>query len=179
MPGRAVAALRRCQDGTLPSVRRPSVILLLSVAFMVAGCRSSSKHSAPNPGPASSPLPTLGKPWAYFPQDQEGYGAVRPNAIFNGGDPTGQVNGIHWRSWGEATATGHGSGVYVPYGDGPAVGVGSESEDAPATVVAFNLGWCGSKFMYRAVEWFFPTKGESFDPNTYIDICKGDYVSSP
>lgn len=33
--------------------------------------------------------------------------------------------------------------------------------------------------MYRAIEWYFPSKGEKFDPHEYIDICQGDYVPSP
>jgi hypothetical protein len=150
---------------------------LLGVAA-IAGCGSQASTPSSRPSPTSTaPIPTLGQPWGLDGgSGQEGYGTVRPDTIFNGGDPTGQVFDLTWQSWGEATATGNGTGVYLPASDDPAVGVGSDSSSAPATVVAFNRGWCGSKFMYRAVEWFFPTKGESFDPNTYIDICKGDYV---
>jgi hypothetical protein len=158
-------------------VRRLSAIVLIIVAFMVSGCQSHSTRSAPEVGRASTPEPTLGKSWGFFAQ--EGYGTVRPRTIFNGGDPTGQVTAVHWRSWGDQTAVGEGSGVWVPPSNDPSVGVGSDSEDVPAVVVAFRLGWCGKTYMYRAVEWYFPSKGEKFDALHYIDICNGRYVPSP
>lgn len=150
---------------------------LLLIAVILAGCGANSTKSASD-GTAkrSTPVPTLGKIWGPY---QLGYGTVRPTTIFNGGDPTGQVTGVRWRSWGDDTANGMGSGVWVPPSNDPAVGVASHSQDVPATVVAFRLGWCGKTYMYRAIEWYFPSKGEKFDPNNYIDICLGRYVPTP
>jgi hypothetical protein len=42
--------------------------------------------------------------------------------------------------------------------------------------VAFDLGNCDGKLMYRAVEWYFPQHGEHFNPRQYEDICTGSYV---
>jgi len=46
-------------------------------------------------------------------------------------------------------------------------------------VVAFDLGTCDGKLMYQAIEWYFPQHGQSFNPNTYQDICTGSYVGNP
>jgi hypothetical protein len=43
-------------------------------------------------------------------------------------------------------------------------------------VVAFDLGLCEGRLVYRAIQWYFPTYGEAFDPNFFINICTGDYV---
>ena len=89
--------------------------------------------------------------------------------IFNGGDPTGRVGAIRWESWGRPTATGQGTGWY------PFNGV-ADGRYEPATVVAFDLGACGGRLVYRAVEWYFPSLGERFNNAQYEDICAGDYV---
>jgi hypothetical protein len=47
-----------------------------------------------------------------------------------------------------------------------------------ATVVAFDLGMCGDKLMYRAVEWYYPQHGMTFRPQQYEDICTGAYMPS-
>jgi hypothetical protein len=99
---------------------------------------------------------------------------VRPATVFNGGDPTGLVRDVVWRSWGAAKATGTGTSDYV----GPDQTVAQGTEE-PATVVAFNLGTCDGTLMYRAVEWYFPQHGMTFDPDHYDDICAGTYVPSP
>jgi hypothetical protein len=120
-----------------------------------------SRHHSPE-------VPTLGRSWA---PDQDGYGTVRPSHIFNGGDPTGDVTDLHWKSWGARRAVGHGVSDYVapnqPVADGT---------QEPVTVVAFDRGRCHGALMYRAVEWYFPQHGGGFDRSQYIDICAGDYV---
>jgi len=30
--------------------------------------------------------------------------------------------------------------------------------------------------MYRAITWYFPERGGSFNPHVYINICTGEYV---
>ena len=102
-----------------------------------------------------------------------GFGQVRPARIFNGGDPTGLVTHIVWNSWGDPRAVATGESEYV----GPSQSVATGTEE-PATVVAFNLGTCDGKLMYRAVEWYFPEHGQKFDPSQYEDICAGIYVPS-
>jgi hypothetical protein len=44
-----------------------------------------------------------------------------------------------------------------------------------ATVVAFDLGTCSGRYMYQAVEWYFPESGGSFDPANYLDACSWTY----
>jgi hypothetical protein len=130
---------------------------------------------APSPVPsdttttAPAAVPVLGQPWA---SSQQGYGQSRPTEISNGGDPTGIVTGITWQSWGGPKATGTGTGSYDP----PNQPV-SNSIQTTATVVAFDLGTCQGKLMYRAVEWYFPGEGQTFDPGAYLNDCTGQYVA--
>jgi hypothetical protein len=114
-----------------------------------------------------APVPTLGKVWA---PSQEGYGTIRPSTIFNGGDPTGLVTDVHWKSWGGPTAEATGTSI----DDSHSVDVASAPQ-AQAVVVAFNLGTCDGKPMYQAIEWYFPSSGQQFDPENYINICTGEY----
>lgn len=113
-------------------------------------------------------VPTLGREWA---PSQEGYGQVRPATIFNGGSPSGLVTDVKWESWGGPQATAQGLGLWVP--EDKSVAEGSR---LPVAVVAFNLGLCEGKLMYKAINWHFPQRGETFNPAEYIDICTGDYV---
>jgi hypothetical protein len=121
---------------------------------------------------APADVPTLGHE-GVFAGDSEGFGQVAPSEVFNGGDPTGLVTHIVWMSWGDSEATGTGSALW----EAPNQPVAEGTEES-ATVVAFDLGTCGGKFMYQAVEWFFPQRGQNFDPNRYEDICLGTYVPS-
>lgn len=130
---------------------------------------------APSPAPAAKlatkpgPVPTLGMAdWSGL--SQQGYGTVRPSIIDNGGDPTGIVTDVRWQSWGGPTAVA--TGMSSDPGDGTV----ADAVQRTATVAAFDLGLCRGKLMYRAVEWYFPSDGQKFDPNSYIDICTGNYV---
>jgi len=109
---------------------------------------------------------------AFF--DGKGFGLVKPSTVFNGGDPTGLVTDVVWKTWGGATAVGSGVSDWV----GPNHTVAGGTEE-PVTIVAFRLGVCDGKTMYQAVEWFYPQHGMTFDPNQYEDICKGTYVPVP
>jgi hypothetical protein len=129
--------------------------------------------AAPATAAPATAAPTLGQPAGVFTHGA-GFGQVRPARIFNGGDPTGLVTGVTWTSWGGATASGTGTSDYV----GPSQSVASGSEQ-PATVVAFDLGTCDGKLMYRAVEWYFPQHGQAFSATHYEDICTGTYVPAP
>jgi len=128
--------------------------------------------SAPTstPAPTAHAVPTLGRPWS---PNQKGYGEVRPATIDNNGDPTGRVTNITWNSWGGTQAIGQGTSTYVAPGSSVAQG-----QQETATVTAFDEGTCGGRFMYRAVEWYFPQHGQHFSSTNYIDICSGKYVGT-
>ena len=133
------------------------------VVLVCAGCASS-------PGQQQAAVPTLGRPAGVFAHG-EGFGQVRPPKIFNGGDPTGLVSHITWKSWGGARAYGTGMSDYV--GPGQSVATGTQQR---VTVVAFNRGTCHGRQAYRAVEWYFPAHGGRFTPHRYENICTGAYV---
>ncbi len=118
----------------------------------------------------SHAVPTLGRFAGGYGINGVGFGQVRPKEIFNGGEPTGMVSHITWKSWGGPKAIGTGTALYV----GPNQPVANGTEET-ATVVAFNLGTCGGKLMYRAVEWYFPQHGQAFNPSQYENICTGGY----
>jgi hypothetical protein len=134
---------------------------------------TSPSSTAPSTSGPPAPAPTLGRLAGAFFQG-EGFGQVEPSTVFNGGDPTGLVRDVVWRSWGGPTAVGSGTSDYV----GPAQTVAGGTEE-PATVVAFDLGTCQGRLMYQAVEWYFPQHGQTFDPHRYEDICTGTFVPSP
>jgi hypothetical protein len=134
---------------------------------------TSPAPTAPATSPASAAaLPTLGRSAGLFAHGQ-GFGQVKPAVVDNGGDPTGLVTGITWRSWGGSSATGTGTSDYV----GPNQTVANGTQQ-PVTIVAFDLGDCGGALMYRAVEWYFPQHGQAFDAHQYEDVCTGSYVPS-
>jgi hypothetical protein len=144
----------------------------------------SSVPSVPSsPGTSASPqtsaaaaaaVPTLGRLAGVFAPGGQGFGQVKPAKIFNGGDPTGLVTGLTWSSWGGPQATGTGVSDYV--GAGQSVATGTQK---PVTVVAFKLGTCHGTQMYKAVEWYFPGEGQTFNPHQYENICTGSYVPGP
>jgi hypothetical protein len=151
------------------------------IIAVVTGCSGSSMPAAghgattaPTTVPAvATAVPVLGRPAGVFAHG-EGFGQVKPARIFNGGDPTGLVTHLAWSSWGGARATGTGLSDYV--GQGQTVASGTQQR---VTVVAFRLGRCHGTLMYRAVEWYFPGEGQSFDPTHYENVCSGTYVPHP
>jgi hypothetical protein len=137
-----------------------------------AGASATPTQAAATSAPATSSAPALGQPAGDFVHGT-GFGQVKPPTVYNGGDPTGLVSAITWQSWGGATATGTGTSVYVA-GNQP-VAAGTEQS---ATIVAFNLGTCGHRLMYQAVEWYFPQHGQKFSSAHYENVCTGTYVGS-
>lgn len=125
-------------------------------------------------GPRLTAVPTLGRPEPGIFLHGVGFGRVRPATVFNGGDPTGLVSHVVWSSWGTARAVGTGTSDWV----GPDQSVAGGTQE-PVTIVAFRLGTCHGKLAYRAVEWYFPRHGMTFDPHQYEDVCNGAYVGSP
>jgi hypothetical protein len=141
-----------------------TAVVIASAGLAAVGC---SKPASASPRAA---VPTLGRPAGVFAHGQ-GFGRVKPSRIFNGGDPTGLVTRVVWRSWGGARALATGISDYV--GPGQTVAGGTQE---PAAVVAFKLGTCDGRLMYQAVEWYFPQHKQAFDPSRYEDICTGSYV---
>lgn len=113
--------------------------------------------------------PVLGAQWATY---QTGFGTVAPHAVFNGGDPTGELSITSWDSWGGPTALAHGSAEYLAPGQEVAAGTSE-----PATAEAFDLGTCKGKRAYLRLAWWFPQHGQTFDPATnneaFYNICTG------
>jgi hypothetical protein len=116
-------------------------------------------------------VPILAGPWG---MGQKGYGHARPRTIFNGGDPSGLVEHIEWKSWGGARAIGTGLAEYV----GPHQSVADGTEQS-AKVVLFQLGRCHGRRAYDAIEWYFPQHGQRFNPHEYINACTGAYYPLP
>ena len=69
---------------------------------------------------------------------------------------------------GRAQAVGHGTSTYVAANQNVA-----EGTQEVATVVAFDLGDCQGTLAYRAIEWYYPQHGDSFNPNQDQNICTG------
>lgn len=158
----------------LVPVRRGVRLFALTTSLFLSSCSGGrgaslppSTTAAPTNTPESTQKVVLGREWG---PTQVGYGAARPREVFNGGDPTGHLWDIDWASWGSSRAIGHGMGFYT--GDVQYIAAGRRE---PATVVAFDLGACEGKTMYRRIEWFFPEYGGRWDPNSYVNICTGEY----
>jgi hypothetical protein len=88
-----------------------------------------------------------------------GFGQVKPQKVDFGGDPTSFVTGVKWSSWGGARAVGHGRALWV----WPGWCVACGGVVLPATVVAFGRTTCQGHSAYSYVEWFFPSRGMSFN----------------
>ena len=163
------------ENGDMKSIGAALAALALAT---LAGCatappRATAPATSPASAPATAPVPTLGQPAGLFASGQ-GFGQVRPARIFNGGDPTGLVTHVVWRSWGGPQAVAAGVSDWV--GPGQSVATGTPE---PVRVVAFRLGACGGRVRYRALEWYFPQHGQHFDASRYEDICHGAYVPAP
>ncbi|HTS95726.1 MAG TPA: hypothetical protein VMI33_03825 [Streptosporangiaceae bacterium] len=178
LAGIALAAVTGCSSGSPAPAASGSPVATTPAtqAATTAPPVTATPVTTPSPTPAASASPapaaavTLGQLAGDFAQGT-GFGQVKPAKIFNGGDPTGLVTHVVWSSWGGARATATGTSDYV----GPNQSVAQGTEET-ATVVAFNLGSCDGKLMYRAVEWYFPQHGQSFNPGVYENICTGTYV---
>ena len=138
----------------------PAMILLAGCGMQLVSASQTASHQE---------RPVLGRLAGDFSHGS-GFGQTEPAKIFNGGDPTGLVSKIHWSGWGGRRATGTGMAEYI--GPGQSVATGRQ---ARATVVAFHLGRCHGRLMYKAVEWYFPQHGQSFSPVNYENVCAGTF----
>ena len=164
------------EDVALKGVKELRPVRSLMSAWSVAifagisliGCSDSRPATLSHPpSTAGDDVPTLGQPVGLF-ANGEGFGEMKAATIFNGGDPTGLLTHVRWSSWGTSRAFGSGTSEYLGPGQYAANG-----QEEHAAVVAFDLGKCDGKFMYRAVEWYFPQHGQVFSPRHYEDICHG------
>ena len=75
---------------------------------------------------------------------------------------------MKWDSWGGARAVGQGRAVWV----WPGWCVACGAVNLPATVVAFGKTTCQGHSAYAYVEWFFPSRGMSFDRRLAVEnLC--------
>ncbi len=136
------------------------VTITMAIALMswsTAGASMSSRAVTHRAAPAS--VPTLGL--AGVVQNGMGFGQIRPQTVNNGGDPTSYVSHVKWTSWGGARALGHGRADWV----WPGWCVACGSVGLSATVVAFDRTTCQGQTAYAYVEWYFPSRGMTFDPH--------------
>lgn len=175
--------------GSAPHMQQEARAVLRDTTLVYSTCGRHAPGSGQPSGPAAAPKPQTTPPPARSSMSASGpialgrlagvfahgsgFGLVKPSTINNGGDPSGIVTHISWTSWGGTEAVGTGIGEYV--GPGQSIATGSQE---PTTVIAFDLGTCDGKLMYRAVEWYFPQHGQAFDPGNYENICSGTYAFS-
>jgi hypothetical protein len=146
-------------------VRKNLSLAAAAVSLLACSCGEQyGSDRMPTPPPLILGA-TVGVPWA---PNQEGYGGVRPDAIFNGGDSSGSITKIQWSSWGRAQAIGQGTALYIP----PSATSAADGRLEQATVVAYDLGPCAGATRYRGIDWYFPQEGERFEPNESYNICK-------
>jgi hypothetical protein len=139
------------------SYRWPVLVATAMALLTISVAQAAPRHSAPTLGVK------LNHPGA-------GFGQVRPGRVDFGGDPTSFVSNVKWSSWGGKRAVGHGRALWV--WPGWCVACGGVS--LPATVVAFGRTRCEGHSAYSRVEWFFPSRGQSFDPRLAAEnICNG------
>ena len=124
--------------------------------------------AADKAAPAHQEVPTLGVVWG---QHQRGYGTARPGVVDNGGDGSGVISDVHWRTWGGKTAVGSGTATFVRDGEAQAQGL-----PKTATIEAWDLGPCHGKLVYRTVDWYFPQEGGTVNEHGNYNICTGEAV---
>lgn len=144
-------------------MRIRSTSLLAATVLLAISAAPATARSAP----------TLGVKGTHL--SGNGFGQVRPSKIDYGGDPTSFVTSVKWSSWGGARAVGHGKAVWV----WPGWCVACGGVELPATVVAFGRTRCQGHSAYAYVEWFFPSRGMSFNRRLAGEnLCTGAFPSN-
>lgn len=91
--------------------------------------------------------PVLGST-SFIPRIGVGWGMYKPSEIFNGGDPSGMIDGISWTGWGMPEAIGYGKTyIFKPNG-------GYYPGSVTAELRALDLGHCsaGGPLAYQVLE---------------------------
>jgi hypothetical protein len=149
-----------------------ALIASAALALPVAA-HGSGSSSAPVPALRATPTPVLGAK-AFAGPYGEGWGTVRPATIFNGGDPSGSISDIRWRSWGGPTAIGWGRNpIFKPGG-------GYFAHPVAIELRAGALGHCGARRAYTHLAVRVPKRpGGSLGPwrpwSGAATICKPPY----
>ena len=136
---------------------RAQALLLLALAGLAAGCGGGRAERAK--------APTLGVVWS--PGGQRGYGHAEPTTVFNGGEPTGRVDHVRWRGWGENRTVGFGRG-WFPRGQ-----LRPGFRRVRVKLVASGLGTCRGRRAYTGIEFFFLVSGR-YERGARYNICTGD-----
>jgi hypothetical protein len=120
-------------------VKRIALILgLLGVCLAGASLANAEE-------PMTTEVPVLGSKQFAEPFGA-GFGHPEPEVIFNGGDPSGEVSEIHWRSWGGPFAIGHGRNpIFKPRG-------GYYRKPVVVELRATKLGRCNGRAAYTRLE---------------------------
>jgi hypothetical protein len=82
----------------------------------------------------------------------QGWGAAEPRELFNGGDPAGDLEHIHWQSWGGPTAIGWGrTWTFKPQG-------GYYNRPVRVELRAASIGECAGHRAYRHLSVRHPNR---------------------
>lgn len=115
---------------------RFGVVVLLSASGLLAASGTDA---------GAGPAPLLGS--HHFAPMGTGFGTVRPSHIFNGGDPSGTVDHLRWKTWGGASAIGYGlNPEFKPEG-------GYYAKPGRIEMRASNLGECRGHVAYRRLQF--------------------------
>jgi hypothetical protein len=116
-------------------------LILASITALAIPVAANAEAQPMGAGPA----PVLGSKQFSEPYGA-GFGHPEPEVIFNGGDPSGEVSEIHWRSWGGPIAIGYGRNpIFRPAG-------GYYRKLGRVELRANELGRCAGKPAYTRLE---------------------------
>ena len=112
-------------------MKRKALILLAAIVCLAAPSAAGAFHASVVLG---------GK--VYGAPNGEGWGTVRPEFIYNGGDASGSITDVHWTSWGGPIAIGFGKHPeFKPRG-------GYYRRPFPAKLKAMKIGSCEGHSAY-------------------------------
>jgi len=130
-----------------------------ALAAFAAACALGGATGAAS---AASSTPTLG---SHLGGATKGFGQIKPKTVFLGGDPTGLVTKLTWKSWSASVAVGTGTGSYPPPGKPVA-----EAVKVPVTLKASSLGTCKGHKAYERLSFTFHYKGKAIKGSLW-GIC--------
>jgi hypothetical protein len=115
----------------------------LTTAVLIVGALAAPSLAAGKSGVVLGSMAFAPNGW--------GWGTSKPKSIFNGGDPSGMVTHIHWRSWGGPTAIGFGRNpIFKPKG-------GYYGRLAKIELRAEDIGSCKGRAAYRQLSVRVPS----------------------
>jgi hypothetical protein len=126
-----------------------SCLGIAALYALLVCCATTAQATASQSAGASGPV-VLGAP--AFAPNGTGWGKAHPSEIFNGGDPSGLVTDIHWRTWGGPTAIGFGrNAIFKPGG-------GYYRKQVRIKLRAESLGNCGGRRAYTRLSVRVPAR---------------------